>query len=315
MWTDPLPEVRARIASRELETALGLARAAAATAEAEFGAKHDNTALARIALGEAYLASGRPAEAINELQHAIKTLSREGALARVAMTEALDALGLAHGARGGPRDARDAEKAFCRAIEYRERDLGEDHPAVGIALTRLARFYSEGHFEDARAEPLLRRAVGILRRGGPSEELAGALESYAQVLMDRGADDEAEPLLQECVTLARAESAAQPSALAEPLHALATLLARRGRFVQAETLLAEAMTLATEGGEPTQASVRYETDLADVYRQMNEPDKALAHYRHALEERRELEGPDSVDAAELATRIDELSRPRGHQFG
>lgn len=313
MWTDPLPEVRARIASGELETALGLARAAVAASEAEFGNKHDNTALARMALGEALLASGKPSEAISELQHAIKTLGREGALARVAMTEALDALGLAHAARG---DARDAEAAFCRAIEYRERDLGLDHPAVALALTRLARFYSDGHFEDARAEPLLRRAVAILRRTPAApEDSERALAAYAQVLMDRGADDEAEPVLQEQVEIARARADTSPTAVAAPLHALATLLARRGHFVQAETLLNEAMTLATDGGEPTEASVRYETDLADVYRQMNEPEKALAHYRHALDERRELEGPDSVDTAELATRIDELSRPRGHQFG
>lgn len=313
MWTDPLPEVRARIASRELETALGMARGAVTAAETEFGTKHDNTALARMALGEALLATGRPSEAISELQHAIKTLGREGALARVAMTEALDALALAHSARG---DARDAEAAFCKAVEYRERDLGLDHPAVALALTRLARFYSDGHFEDVRAEPLLRRAVAILRNS-PIELDAReeALGAYARVLMDRGADDEAEPLLQEQVELARARNTATPSAVAAPLHALATLLARRGRFVQAETLLNEAMALATDRGEPTEDSVRYETDLADVYRQMNEPEKALAHYRHALDERRELEGPDSVDAAELASRIDELSRPRGHQFG
>jgi tetratricopeptide (TPR) repeat protein len=313
MWTDPLPEVRTRIASREFDAALGLARAAVAAAEAEFGAKHDNTALARMALGEALLASGYAGEAIPELQHASKTLGREGALARVAMTEALDALGLAHAARG---HARDAEAAFCRAVEYRERDLGLDHPAVALALMRLAHFYSDGHFEDARAEPLLRRAVAILRRTpGTPDDRARALGAYAEVLMDRGADDEAEPLLREQVEIARARADAAPTAVAAPLHALATLLARRGHFVQAETLLNEAMTLAADGGEPTEASVRYETDLADVYRQMNQPDKALAHYRHALDQRRELEGPDSVDAAELASRIDELSRPRGHQFG
>lgn len=313
MWTDPLPEVRARLGRRELEAALSLARSAVVAGDAVFGARHENAAMARLALGEALLATGNVGEAITELERASKSLGREGELVRIAKVDALDDLGLAHAARG---EAREAEGCFCRAVEHAEREIGHAHPAVAVALMRLARFYTDGHFEDSRAEPLLRRAVDILRgaRALPDEH-ARALEAYAEVLMDRGADDEAEPLLEERVSLAREQPDAAPSEIAAPLHALATLLARRGQFVRAEALLAEAVTLTSVGGLPTEESVHYETTLADVYRQMNEPDKALAHYRHALEESQELEGPDSLDGAELATRIDELSRPQGHQFG
>lgn len=312
MSNDPLVEVRALLKSGDAVGALALANAARLVAEAEFGAEDARTAVALLAVAEVELGSGDLAASIERFERVITLLTPSHLEHCVPLTDAYVGLGLAHAARG---DAAAAETANCKAIELRERDLGKVHPLVALALERLATFYSEGHFEGARAEPLLTRALDILA-DKPEYHAARAriLASYARVLLRRGAHAEAEALLRGQVALERSIHGADTQTAVAPLQQWALSAIARGDFDRGEALFAEALALLGATTTPSERALRFETEIGDAYRQLGERERALGHYRCALVGRRLTAIVDDVDMAQLTTRIDELSRAPASAF-
>jgi tetratricopeptide (TPR) repeat protein len=313
MSNDPLAEVRALLKAGDAATALTLATAGKLIAEAEFGASDPRTAIALLAVAEVELGSGDLSASIERFDRVISQLTSSHLRNCVPLTDAYEGLGLAHAARG---DAVAAESAYCKAIELRERDLGVMHPLVALALERLANFYSEGHFESLRAEPLLVRALDILAdKPAMHAERARILSSYARLLLRRGAHAEAEALLRGQVALERTLHGAATLTVVEPLEELALSVVGRRDFEHGERLFGEVVALMGATDAPTERSIRFETQLADTYRQMGELDRALDHYRRALAGRRSIAGVDDLDTANLTTRIEELSRAPVSVFG
>jgi tetratricopeptide (TPR) repeat protein len=312
MWIDPLPEVRALVRRGSADAALRHAQAVLIATEEAFGATHDNAALARIALGEAELAAGDHGAALRSFERANHLLRAEGALARVRAADALEGIGLARAAQGRTADA---ERAYIDAIEIRERDLGADHPSIARPLEKLASLYDDGRFEPERAEPLFRRAVRLLSHAPEQRiDLARVELALARLLVERGADADAEPLILAALEIERALYGASSPRLVDTLHLLAAVTARRGDPHRAEPLQREALALLGGEDEPTGAGVRLEAAMADVYRQMNARDLALEHYRRALAMRHVIGSAEDVDVASLEARIEELTRPPAHAF-
>ena len=69
------------------------------------------------------------------------------------------------------------------------------HPVVATSLNNLATLYvDQGRY--AEAEPLLKRALGIMEKTAPNHpNLATLLDNLAELYTNMGRDDEAEKLL------------------------------------------------------------------------------------------------------------------------
>ncbi|MFI5297185.1 MAG: tetratricopeptide repeat protein [Polyangiales bacterium] len=313
MSNESLAQVRTLLRASDPVAALEIGSSALARARKNFGDTHAQSAIAAIAVGEIELAAGRLPDAITHFESAVRVLSKGRADDRALLADALDGLGLAHAAKG---NSAAAESAYCKAVEVREKDLGPDHPLVALALERLAKFYGDGHFEDARAEPLLRRAVDILAaHRSHHDDWSRTLSALARSLLRRGAHAEAEALLRGHIKLERTLHGVESTNAIAPLHEFTLSVIGRGDFERGERLFVESMELLGAETAPNERSLRFETDVADTYRQMGEVQRALGHYRCALVGRRLISSTDDLEMAMLTTRIEELARPATSAFG
>ncbi len=80
-------------------------------------------------------------------------------------------------------------------LEIREKILGPNHRRVAYPLRLMATIYT-AQGEYVKAEPLYKRALGILEQSVPNHpNVAATLESMAERYTKTGRDDEAKGLL------------------------------------------------------------------------------------------------------------------------
>lgn len=135
------------------------------------------------------------------------------------------------------RDRATAELDFSRALAGYEAVLGPDHPQVAGALNNLARVMLEQrHF--AKAEPLLRRAVGIdVRKRADTDDLAFEYANLAIAERGLGRLQEADDLFAKAEQMARIH---RHRNLAPILAERAEIACERGAMVQGLKFLDEA---------------------------------------------------------------------------
>ncbi|MFI5301662.1 MAG: tetratricopeptide repeat protein [Polyangiales bacterium] len=307
MSNDPAQHLPARRPDAPIDAESHPSSHTRVTARPSTFAPNEDAAKHALEAGVAAMSEGRFAEAIDFYTRAIVIFRASGHADARALYDALEGLGLAHAALGNPAAA---EAAYCSAIEHCERFLADDRSLLAFALERLASLYGDGLFDDARAEPLLLRAVEILRDLPEDHDgYTRVLAAYVGVLLRRGAHKEAEALLEEQILTERLEHGPHTLSAVAPLIQLTLSLVGRGDFDRAEKLFEETLRLLDASVEPNELAAHCELALADTYRQRGEPARAVGHYRSAFFARRLVGGVDDLDAQEIANRIQELSRP------
>ncbi len=155
---------------------------------------------------------------------------------------------LANGAANYYRDAEwfdRAESLFKQVIQIRTAQFGPEHPDVAASRANLAYLYTRMN-RPADAEPLLAQAVPVLRRQSDpiwKPDFAGALDSLARTLLDRGRGPEAEQLYSEALALRRTLHGESHPFFGRALMNYARCLDEQGRHAEALPLLQRAQAI------------------------------------------------------------------------
>jgi tetratricopeptide (TPR) repeat protein len=221
---------------------------------------------------------GHPREAIEWCRRAID--AAESSDAHDALGQAYYILDWALAALG-----RFDEAVYSpRALAIYE-ELGDLVRQGSILNNQGAIAYYQGRWSDSIA--FYERAQEVWERAGDRWSAAFAVVNRAEVLLDQGRLDEAEPLMKSSLRIARASKSG--SRVAEVARYYGTLLARSGRHDEARELLEEARSEFERAGEHGELLV---TDARDAELLVIErrAEEALALTDAALDRARTVEG-------------------------
>ncbi len=138
-----------------------------------------------------------------------------------------------------------ARQLLDRGVSRIEKELG-DQPQVVAGMLRAAGKSYFGLGLNAEAEPLLRRAVALLRpieASGSGSVLPVALDELGVVLLESGHGTEAEQLLREALDRHRAANGSDHVTVAATLHNLGRARRAAGDYKRAEELFREALSM------------------------------------------------------------------------
>jgi tetratricopeptide (TPR) repeat protein len=202
----------------------------------------------------------------------------------------LNDLGLLYQAQG---QYAQAEPLFQRALAFRERVLGADHPDVATSLNHLAELYrTQGQY--AKAEPLFQRALAIREMvfNPDHPDVATSLNNLAELYRTQGQYAKAEPLFQRALAIREKVFNPDHPDVATSLKNLANLYEAQGRYAEAEPLHQRALGI--------------EESMAALQKKIAKEEKETAWWQ-ANERAREQEVADSKSVLFLSySSADEL---------
>jgi serine/threonine-protein kinase len=135
-----------------------------------------------------------------------------------------------------------AREVLARGARRIETDFAADPALQATMLREVGRIYQNlGLLDDA--ERLVRRAVAVWRRGGPSAELAGGLQLLGDVELQRARGDTAEAYYREALAIRRVLRPPRPDDVGESLLGVANALARQRKHAAADPLYREALAV------------------------------------------------------------------------
>jgi CHAT domain-containing protein/Tfp pilus assembly protein PilF len=200
-----------------------------------------------------------------------------------------------------------------RALAIRERVLGQDHPDVGLTLSRLGELY-EAAGEYARAERLYERAISILATAlGPEHvAVATSLNSLAGLLVAKGDYARAEPLLLRAVDLQERGLGQDHPNLGLSLTNLALLYRKKGDLARAEPLNERAVAIVEGALGPHHPGVAASlTELAALCLDKGDYTRAEPPYQRALAIREKELGRRHPDTAVSLNNLASLYQAKG----
>ncbi|WP_412070577.1 tetratricopeptide repeat protein [Rubrivirga sp. IMCC43871] len=291
LLADALVDVPGR--SRE---GVELARTAHSALAASLGQGAPDTAEAagRLAL---LLLDEDPAASVRLLEDALAVYRGLGDDVEAFRTEGT--LGLACQAAGR---VEEAETALTLAAAGLERELGEEHPDVALALNNLGLFHF-GRGDSERAEGPLRRALAIREAilGEEHPDLAESVNNVAGVHHERGDYLAARPLLERAFEIREASlGAVHPDVAAAAIN-LGVLLSRLGDNARARPLLERALSIweeQSQDGAGTPLVAVAADNLAMVLYDDGEDERCIELITWAMEIREQLLGPMHPDVAQ-----------------
>jgi len=156
----------------------------------------------------------------------------------------------------GRSDWSTAERLLADAIATVERQLGADHPSLGVALNELSRLHIR-QSEFTRAEPVLQRLLQVtLAKGERHPDVATALAGLAAARRGLGDDAAAEQLQRRALRIREEALAPNHMAIVITLEQLSDTCAARGKFAEALVHLQRALMRRESAFGTEHASVR-----------------------------------------------------------
>ena len=171
--------------------------------------------------------------------------------------------------RAMSQDPAEAERLLLEAIYVGERQLGADHPSLGVALNELSRLHIR-QSDFARAEPVLKRLLNLARaKGDTHPDVATALAGLAVAKRGLGENVAAEVLYRHALRIREEVLAPHHMAIVVTLEQLSETCATRGNLVEALVHLKHALPKregALGADHATVASLR--ARIADLERRI-----------------------------------------------
>ena len=185
----------------------------------------------------------------------------------------------------------EAARLHREALGIQRRLLGPRHPEVALTLTNLATVMTD---DAAAAESLLRAARDIQRSslGAETGDLINTNLMLVSLLRERGANDEAEALLRENLTINERQGADSPSTAAAMTRLGSFLYRERNRPAEAEALYTRALGILRRQAPTALALMGVLVDLTNLYAERGDYTRAEAFAREALEVERRARGAD-----------------------
>src|SRR5215472_5376718 len=162
------------------------------------------------------------------------------------------------------------------------------------------------------AIPLAQAMVANLDKGQPSRDLAGALNSLAQLYGDVGRDAEAEPLYMRALAIMERTVGLDSVGIAPELNNLAALYQRQLRYAEAEPLFKRALVLSEKQLPANHPDIgRALNNLATCYEKQDRHAEAEALTRRALALYEKVAGPESPAVATLLNNLGQIVKVEG----
>lgn len=194
---------------------------------------------------------------------------------------------------------REAFAQIQRALEIREKILGQDHTEVATTLDTVAFFYfSMGDY--AKCESLLQRALEIKEKKlEPNHpDIAQTLNSFGLVLNDKGDYARAETFYQRALQIREKSLGANHPGVANTLNGLASLYSNTADYTKAEPLFLRSLEINEKvfGKESEDAAIAL-NNLALLNSQKGDYQKAEEFYKRAHEINEKVLPPDHPSIA------------------
>jgi tetratricopeptide (TPR) repeat protein len=189
------------------------------------------------------------------------------------------------------------------ALDIQTRALGPSHPEVAKTLTNLGIVTTD---DDIAAESLFRTARDIQRAALGPADLALLYTNLLIVerLRKRGADDEAEALLRENLTINERRLGPQDPETAASMTRLGSFLYReRNKPAEAETLYTRALAILRRQTPPTTNLMGTLVNLTNLYAERGDHVRAEAFAREAMEAERRARGPEHPYVSQSMTAL------------
>lgn len=193
----------------------------------------------------------------------------------------------------------DAEPAFKRSLEIREKKLGPEHLEVANVLNNLAALYEDrGRYSEA--EPLYMRSLEINEKqlGPDNPGVAVSLNNLAALYCDQGRYGEAEKFYKRALQIKEKKLGPDHIGVATSLNNLASLYESQGRYTQAEPLFKRALAIREKNLEPDHTDVASSLgNLAGLYENTARYAEAEPLCKRALAIKEKKLGSDHPDVA------------------
>ena len=173
---------------------------------------------------------------------------------------------------------REAQTAGERALEIRERLLGEDHPDVAASLDRLGLIYAARN-DYVKADELCRRALAINERvfGSDHPAIAENLISLAKNARSKGNHAEAERFAKRAVSITTGHFGADHPMTAASLGTLADVYVFKTDYLASEKVADQALDIVARAFGPDDQT------YADFALRASRAQLFLGHYARAEE--------------------------------
>ncbi|ACF13774.1 TPR repeat-containing protein [Chloroherpeton thalassium ATCC 35110] len=222
----------------------------------------------------------------------------------------LNSMGLYHFGRAAYAEA---EPLLRRALEIREKQLGEEHPLVATSLNNLG-LLLQAQGKNAEAEPLYRRSLEIHEKqlGEEHPHVAMSLNNLAGLLQAQGKYAEAEPLYRRALEIWEKQLGEEHPLVATSLNNLGLLLQAQGKYAEAEPLIRRALEIREKQlGEEHPDVAMSLNNLGALLDDQGKYAEAEPLYRRALEIREKQLGEEHPDVATSLNNLAELLRIQG----
>ncbi len=210
-------------------------------------------------------------------------------------------------------DRRRALELDWKALAIREKSLGPEHPDVGWALNDIGlNAISIGQYSTART--VLPRAVAIFEKnpGSSPSSLGWARMNLASFYMFTGNYQEARKVFEKALAAEERMRGRDHHEVATVLNMYGQLLEGTGDLAGAKAMFERAISIT--GDVPRTSSLAH-ANLAVVYTELEEYDKADSLWAIALAQREKLMGPDSPVLVDLLSNYSGTRYARGDYRG
>jgi tetratricopeptide (TPR) repeat protein len=198
------------------------------------------------AIGSAYRALGRAADAVGPLEAALDSRRGLQGPQRIDLADTTNELGRVYGALGR---IDDAEAKFREALELRRQVLGPEHLKVAQSLNNLGTIESS-RARPADAERYFREAVAMAKRVATPSDVAALQISLSSALVQQGKSREAIEVMEESSAMLRRTLGIEHTTTLHALGNLSRQLFFAGEYARAETIQKEILEVRRKLLEP-----------------------------------------------------------------
>jgi CHAT domain-containing protein/tetratricopeptide (TPR) repeat protein len=197
------------------------------------------------------------------------------------------------------RRYQEALPLFQRALQIREKALGQEHADTARSLNNLAVLYADmGAYEQAL--PLAQRAIKIREKALGPEHLntARSLDNLAELHKDMGVFEQALPLCQRALQIREKALGPEHPDTVRSLGNLAMLHRDMGAYEQALPLAERALWISEKALGPEHPTTAVcLNNLALLHQAMGVYEQALPLHQRAMKIREKALGPEHPDTA------------------
>jgi tetratricopeptide (TPR) repeat protein len=207
----------------------------------------------------------------------------------------------------------DAQRQVDRALELRQRALGESHPDTLASANSLAELYSR-QSQYVRAEPLYTKTLQRRRQvlGENHPDTLASMNGLAIVLMFEGRFAQAEPLLANLLDARRRVLGPEHPDTLSTMNNLALEYLNESKYAQAQDLNRQVLSIRIRVlGQEHPLTLMSMNNLATSYKEDGKYAEAEPLYAEALRIQRRISGDEHPDTLTVMANLAELFEAQG----